>query len=42
MELLLRLHNEGRTVIVASHDAGTIGAMERVLRLVDGTAISAG
>ena len=33
IELLLRLHNEGRTVIVASHDAGTIGAMERVLRL---------
>jgi putative ABC transport system ATP-binding protein len=37
MEILLRLHNEGRTVIVASHDPGTIDVTERVIRLSDGT-----
>jgi len=39
LELLLRLHQEGRTVLIASHDAATINATERVLRLEDGTVI---
>jgi putative ABC transport system ATP-binding protein len=42
LELLLRLHSEGRTVIIASHDAATIDATERVLRLQEGTLISDG
>jgi ABC-type lipoprotein export system ATPase subunit len=40
LELLVRLNNEGRTVFIASHDATTIDATERVLRLEDGTLLS--
>lgn len=39
MELLLGLNNEGRTVIVASHDAATIDMTERVVRLQEGSLI---
>ena len=40
MELLVRLNNEGRTVIVASHDAATIDVTERIIRLSDGVVLS--
>jgi putative ABC transport system ATP-binding protein len=40
LELLLRLNNEGRTVILASHDAATIRATDRVLRLQEGTLLN--
>lgn len=36
MELLRNLNDEGRTVIVASHDAATIDQTERIIRLRDG------
>jgi putative ABC transport system ATP-binding protein len=36
LELLVRLNNEGRTVIIASHDTATIDRTERVVRLTDG------
>jgi putative ABC transport system ATP-binding protein len=40
IELLVRLNNEGRTVLIASHDAATIAATERLLRLKEGALIS--
>ena len=40
LELLVRLHNEGRTVIIASHDAATIDLTERVLRLQEGALLT--
>lgn len=40
LELLTRLNNEGRTVIIASHDAATINATERVIRLREGVVTS--
>jgi ABC-type lipoprotein export system ATPase subunit len=36
IELLARLHKEGRTVLIASHDPVTIQAAERIIRLEDG------
>lgn len=39
MELLLGLHGEGHTVIIASHDAATIDATERIIRLNEGSLI---
>lgn len=39
IELLARLNNEGRTVVIASHDAVTIDATERIIRLKEGTVI---
>ena len=39
MEVLQRLHDEGRTVIIASHDAATIDATDRIVRLSDGIVI---
>lgn len=40
MEMLLSLHSEGRTVIIASHDAATIDATERIIRLNDGCLVN--
>ena len=40
LELLTRLNNEGRTVIIASHDAATIAATERIIRLTEGVLIN--
>jgi len=37
MELLTSFSDQGRTVIVASHDTDVIGVMDRVLRLENGT-----
>lgn len=37
LELLVRLNNEGRTVIIASHDAATIDVTESIVRLKDGS-----
>lgn len=37
LELLVRINNEGRTVIIASHDVATIDVTERVIRLQDGS-----
>ena len=41
LELLVRLNNEGRTVIIASHDAATIDVTERIVRLKDGSLLQA-
>lgn len=40
LELLKRLNNEGRTVIIASHDAASIEITDRVLRLEEGVLVS--
>ena len=40
LELLVRLNNEGRTVIIASHDAASIDATERVVRLQEGSLVT--
>lgn len=40
LELLARLHNEGRTVVIASHDAATIDVTERVVMLRDGSMLN--
>lgn len=42
LELLTRLNDEGRTVIIASHDATTIDVTERVIRLTEGVLINNG
>jgi len=39
MELLTRLNDEGRTVIIASHDAATIDVTERIVRLSNGALV---
>lgn len=41
MELLTGFTDQGRTVIVASHDADVIGVMDRVLRLENGSLLDA-
>jgi putative ABC transport system ATP-binding protein len=39
LSLLQRLNEQGRTVIIASHDADTIAVTERILRLHEGTLV---
>jgi len=39
MELLTSFTDQGRTVIIASHDADVIGVTDRVLRLENGTLV---
>lgn len=41
IELLTRLHKEGRTVLIASHDPATIQVAERIIRLEDGGLVGA-
>jgi putative ABC transport system ATP-binding protein len=41
LEMLSRLNNEGRTVLIASHDAATIDLTERIIRLQDGALVQA-
>lgn len=41
LELLSALNNEGRTVIIASHDAATIDITERIVRLQEGALVQA-
>jgi putative ABC transport system ATP-binding protein len=41
LEMLSRLNNEGRTVVIASHDAATIDLTERIIRLQDGALLPA-
>ena len=40
VELLERLNNEGRTVLLASHDHETIAVTERVIRLEEGAVVN--
>jgi len=39
MEILTSFTDQGRTVIIASHDADVIGVTDRVLRLENGTLV---
>jgi putative ABC transport system ATP-binding protein len=41
LEMLSQLNNEGRTVVIASHDAATIDLTERIIRLQDGALVQA-
>ena len=40
LELLKRLNDEGRTVIIASHDTGVIDAADRVIHLEEGVVVA--
>ena len=42
LELLIRLSNEGRTVIIASHDAKVISMTHRVMKLEEGVLVNDG
>ena len=40
LQILKELHNEGRTVILITHDNGIAAKAKRIVRLIDGKIVS--